>query len=429
MINTIAELLSNFVEAEKEVLNKYDIKHCPTIGDMNEGLTQEIVNSAIFSGLNLVVSTQSFIEGCDTEFDVILAEGDGESIPYTCSKKYKTSQVIAVIQVKKTLTSTELHNSYDNLHHASDIFKKNIEGMDASMVNDTLIKICHKDMSSYKKGQLNQMEEYIYHTLVMDTFLPLRIVLGYNGFKTEKSLRDTYIKYLEGNMSSDVDRRPGYSPMSFPNLIICNNNSLVKLTGCPYSYPLNKIKDDWWEVMASTHYNPMHIFLEMLWTKLSYRFKNLPLEIFGEDLETEPFNIFLRAKIHLDSSGNPIGWDYEYSAIDERVLCQNNDPIAWNPVALDIAQSVILGRLSHQNIDISKDNSLESFVIENGYISLTDFIHKLSQTGFITIDGNIIKLITKQFVCAIAPDGNTYGADDYDGRFSRWLLKKMSSRD
>ena len=115
MIKTIAELLKEFVNGEKLALNRYNIKHRPTIGSMYEGLTQELVNRSIFEGLNLNVTTQSFIDGCDTEFDVILSEGEGSPIPYTNSFKFKPSQVIAVIQVKKTLTCQELKNSYENL--------------------------------------------------------------------------------------------------------------------------------------------------------------------------------------------------------------------------------------------------------------------------------------------------------------------------
>lgn len=165
MINTLSDLLKSFVEAEKSVLNKYNIKHRPTIGEMYEGLTMELVNRSIFSGLNLVVSTQSFIEGCDTEFDVILAEGNGETVPYTTNKKYKPSQVIVVFQVKKTLTSKELRDSYDNLKNVAEVYHKNITDMDASMLSDSFNKICHKEIAAYKKRQLTPQEESIYHII------------------------------------------------------------------------------------------------------------------------------------------------------------------------------------------------------------------------------------------------------------------------
>ena len=428
MINTLSDLLKAFVEAEKTALNKQNIKHPPTIGDMYEGLTKELVNMSIFDGFNLVVSTQSFIEGCDTEFDVILAEGEGETIPYTTSKKYKPSQVIAVFQVKKTLTSKELRDSYDNLKNVAELYPKNISDMDASMLSDSFNKICHKEIAAYKKGQLDPQEEYIYHTLVMDSFFPLRIILGYNGYKTEKGLRNAYVDFLNDNKSTETNRIKGFSPSTFPNLIISDGFSLVKLTGCPYCSSLGGVKEDWWEVIVSTHYNPMHVFLEMLWTKLSYRFHSLPEEIFGDDLETEPLSPFLRAKIHLNNNGEPIGWEYEYSYINEEKLMQNNDLQEWTPAIVDMAQYVVLNELGRHDIDISLDKDLEAFVIQNGYTSLMDFISSLEQLGFVTLDGSILKLLTKQLVQVISPDGNIYAADDYDGKLTRWSMKKLSDK-
>lgn len=427
MINTISDLLKAFVEAEKIALNKQDINHPPTIGDMYEGLTKELVNRSIFTGLNLVVSTQSFIEGCYTEFDVILAEGEGETVPYTTSKKYQPSQVIAVFQVKKTLTSKELRDSYDNLKNVAIVFQDNITNTDSSMLSDSFNKICHKEIAAHEKGQLDPQEEHIYDTLFKDSSFPLRIILGYNGYKTEKGLRDAFVNFIKDNTSTETTKKTEFSLLTFPNLIISDGFSLVKLTGCPYCSSL-KEADGWWEVVASTHHNPMHVFLEMLWTKLAYRFHDLPQEIFGDDLETEILSYFLKAKTHLDKDGEPIGWDIGYTYIDEKTLLQNNGLREWAPAIVDSAQSVVLNRLGSHDIDISQDNGLEEFVLQNGYTSLMDFISSLEQLGFVTLDGSILKLLTKQLV-QVKFDGNTYAADNYDGKLKRWVLKKQMGKE
>lgn len=425
MINTISDLLRAFVEAENAALNKYEIKHRPTIGEMYEGLTQELVNRSIFGGMNLVVSTQSFIEGSDTEFDVILAEGEGEMIPYTTSRKYKPSQVIAVFQVKKTLSARELRNSYDNLKQVAIVFQKDFSAIDPSIVDDSLKKICHKELSAYSSGKMNLQEEYIYHSLVMDSYMPLRFVFGYNGYKTEEGFRQSFIDFLDSNKSSETERYEGFSPKFFPNMIISDGFSLAKLTGCPYSLPLGIIKDGWWEVMASSNYNPMHIFLEMLWTKFAYRFGGLPSSLFGDDLESEPFSPLLRAKIHSNSDGNAIGWDYEYSYIEEETLSANSTPIEWSPAVIDDAQSVVLSQLGRNSIDIDQDKDLVSYVTSEGYPSLQEFIQSLVRLGFVSFDGTMLKLITRQLNIVISPDGKTYAADDYDGRFTRWMQKRL----
>lgn len=317
MISTISELLKEFVGAEKQVLNKLNIKHHPTIGEMYEGLTKDVLDWSIPEGLNLFVSTQSFILGCDTEFDVILSEGEGELIPHTNSFRFKPSQVITVIQVKKTLSSQEIANSYSNLLQVADACQKDPQPIEGFMFNDSFKRICHKELSAYDKGVLNKQEEAIYYSLMMDSFFPLRIVLGYNGYKTETGIRNSFTDFLEKNCCVYPPIK-GFSPISFPNLVISDTYSLIKLTGCPYSAPLGNIKEGWWEVMTSSHYNPWYIFLEMLWTKLSYRFHIVPLDLFDNDLKTEPQSPFLRAKIHLNQLNEPDGWEYEYSVLDEK---------------------------------------------------------------------------------------------------------------
>ena len=261
----------------------------------------------------------------------------------------------------------------------------------------------------------------------MDSFFPLRIILGYNGYKTEEGFRNAYIDFLDDNTSTEINRIKGFSPSTFPNLIISDGFSLVKLTGCPYCSSL-KETDGWWEVVASTHNNPMHVFLEMLWTKLAYRFHNLPQEIFGDDLETELFSTFLNAKIHLDKDGEPIGWDFGYTYIDEKTLLQNSGLREWTPAIVDRAQSVVLNKLGCHDIDISQDKGLEAFVLQNGYSSIQDFITSLEKLGFVTLDGSKLKLLTKQLVQVISPDGNIYVADDYDGKLTRWSMKKLSDK-
>ena len=112
MIRTISDLLNEFIKKEVEILNEQDIKHPTTIGSMFEGLTEEILHQSLFEGLNLKVVKNSFISGCDTEFDILLVEGEGEQIPYTTRYRFLPEQVLAVIQVKKNLYSKDIKEGY-----------------------------------------------------------------------------------------------------------------------------------------------------------------------------------------------------------------------------------------------------------------------------------------------------------------------------
>jgi hypothetical protein len=44
-ILTLSDLLGEFVKAEKEILNQYNIKHPTTIGAMYDGLTENVFDS------------------------------------------------------------------------------------------------------------------------------------------------------------------------------------------------------------------------------------------------------------------------------------------------------------------------------------------------------------------------------------------------
>ena len=107
MINTIKELLESIrIQGINEISKFSHIKHGPTIGDMYEGLTKEMLNKAIFKDLNLKVCS-GFICNRENELskqiDCMIVVGDGIEIPYIKAYKYDISQVIAVIEVKKDL--------------------------------------------------------------------------------------------------------------------------------------------------------------------------------------------------------------------------------------------------------------------------------------------------------------------------------------
>ena len=74
-IHSLSDLLYALAKQENEVLKSYGIQHRPTIGNQNEGLTAEILNKSIFGDLHLTVARNSFIEGSNTEYDIILADG------------------------------------------------------------------------------------------------------------------------------------------------------------------------------------------------------------------------------------------------------------------------------------------------------------------------------------------------------------------
>ena len=47
MIHTVADLLFSVAQRERDALDRLDIKHGPTIGDMYEGLTKNLLDKSL----------------------------------------------------------------------------------------------------------------------------------------------------------------------------------------------------------------------------------------------------------------------------------------------------------------------------------------------------------------------------------------------
>jgi hypothetical protein len=424
MIDSVADLIHEFVSAEKEMLDKQDIKHPTTIGAMYEGLTAEVLNKSILGALNLKVVKNSFIVGCKTEFDVLLVEGDGEAIPYTDRYKFRPEQVIVVIQVKKSLFARDIEEGYDNLKFLMDYFdNENPTKSVRSMFKDSFRQICRKDLMEYNSVGASDNEEGIYHALWADTILPVRIIWGYNGFSNEYKFRESFCNYLSEKRSTDPDNMiAGFGPHNFPNLIICGKYAMVKNNAMPFIAPVQD--DSWWPFYVSSSYNPAYFFLETIWTRLSYRYK-LSNDIFGEDLKMIPTTRFLDCRVQV--LGELKGWEYNIRIISDKELNANTEPLPWQPVTLDRTQYVIIEELCKKGrINLDTDKDLELFVVEGGYPSLMFFLEKLTATGLIYVQNQKLKLLTYKCQCMILPDGRSIAGENSSGRLTNWVMKEIA---
>ena len=429
MINTISDLLNEFLKAETDILNNQDIKHPTTIGTMFEGLTESILSKAIFKNLNLKIVKNSFIIGCNTEFDVLLVDGKGEKIPYTDRYKFQPAEVIAIIQVKKNLYSEDIKDAYSNLQFLIDYYNpKKLENYKIRLLRDGFRSITRKDLSIIKNNNYSIQEEGIYHSLKTEVVLPVRIVWGYNGFKSEYNLRESFVNYLGQNISENRENiKHGFGPHNFPNLIICRQYSLNKINGNPFGYPIDK--NNWWSFYASSSYNPVFFLLETIWTRLSYKYEFLPTDIFGDDLNIEPLKLYIDCRIK-QFNQDLLGWEYNYREFKKDSLNKISEPVEWSPTFLDKEQYVIIQELCKDSvINVIEDKDLENFVTkDNNYKSLNDFLQKLKETGLVFIENNQLKLLTDNCQCVFLPDGRTIAGENKSGRLTNWVTKFMNDR-
>ena len=418
-IDSLSELLGAFVESQNKVLDAMDIKHPTTIGSMYEGLSRDVLQSAIFKGIDLRVITNSFINGCDTEFDVMIVEGDGEEIPYTNRFKYSANQVLVVVQVKKTLYGNDLKDSFANLQFIVNQYEdvKPEQWMN-KLFDDSLRGICGKTPEAYVKNELSLYEDTVSQSLRSESRLPLRIVWGYNGFASEHALRESFVKFLSENMSTADKQIKGFGPNNFPNLIICDDYTIMKMDGMPFVAPLDN--DGWWTFLATTHYNKMRFLLESLWTRLSYKY-SLSQDIFGEDLQKEPATVFLRLRYKRENGAE--GWEFDYWPATGKQLNDNYEVEEWMPVEIDKAQLFVLREMGKRGaINWADDHELHDFVIKEGYASIEDFVKIFCDTRLVCCEGKYLKYLTDECVC-VCCGCKWYAADNKDYRLRNWLLK------
>lgn len=421
MITKVSDILNGFLDEEKRKLDLFALNHAPTIGSMYEGLTTDLLNKAIPPQLGLSIESGVIFDDTGTmtgQIDCMLVKGSGVPIPYTDLYKWHIKDVIAVFEVKKTLYSAELKDSFGHLKEVLNSYSRYVEEghtnetFNISSVLDVFAKITSIIPPEHDKVEsLGFSLEMIYHILVMEHLSPIRIVLGYHGYKSEAALRKSLIDFLNEN----GERARGFGVGSFPQLIISDRYSLIKLNGEPYSAPL---QNDEWIFYASSRSNPVLLILELIWTRLSRLYKIGGL--WGEDLES--FVPLLRAKaVQADDMA---GWAYHYDVYDEDKLKNFETSYEWEPTYLNTKQFTIINKLCMGRRENIRDPELMSYIEEGGE-SFADFLKSLLDTRLVGLRGDDLELITEECQCAILPDGRFVAAENNTGRFTRWCEKNI----
>lgn len=428
MIETISDFLESF---KRHALNKIkeresDIKHRPTIGNIFEGLTSSLLQKSIFKGLNLKIVEQSFIYNdsgkISPEMDCLLVVGEGIKISFTNQYKYHIKDVIAVIQVKKKLYANSIDDSYHNLNSVINIYEpRKVENYVNLALRDSYKSIASKELPNTERQKtLADKEILLYHYLGMEAIYPLRIVIGYYGYKNEFDLREGFFKKIEELVKDGPIK--GYSPISFPNLIICGNNTIVKNNGMPIGVPFNNT-DYYWPILLSSHGKPMYYLLELIWTRLSYKFE-IDSKIFGDDFHYDQMNPFISCKERKIGNDN-WAWEYSYHVINRKKLYEPFVKEEWKPVELNKSQFTVLNRISRSGaIDLYKDKQLNDF-LENENEELSTFIDKLITTRLVYIDEGKMNLLVDELLIVFSPDGKIYGGENKNKRMTKYFMKQI----
>ncbi|MBR1432500.1 DUF6602 domain-containing protein [Ruminococcus sp.] len=420
IIKNISELLLAIRDKGVSEIEPFlKLKHGPTIGDMYEGLTKEIAEKSIFEGLDLRVVSGKITnsEGAfSNQIDCMIVTGDGENIPFTENYVYSVNNVVMVIEVKKKLYSSEMSNGYDNLQSVIRTQANDYRQLKGNSIKDAFRSIAKKPLNDLNDiSGLDYQEQMLYHTLVIEDLLPVRVIFGYSGFSKENTLRKKFTEYLAQNLSTADNPKYDYGPTSFPNLIVAGDYSLIKTNGMPYSMHTAGVKGFGW--MASYRHNPILLLLELLWTRLNYQY-NLPPEFFGDELVNESLAPLLSIYAMDDNKG----WEYiEINYSDSELATIDSKETEWQPTILNEDEYIVMNKLCESNA--LTVNELIKFI--GSEEKAKAIIEKLSWSHLIYVENGIIKLLTKECKCAIIPHFGFVAADDYDGRLMNWIRKKM----
>lgn len=426
MIKTITNLLTDLKKNGVDMISQAEyVKHSVMIGDMYEGLTSELLNKSIFEGLNLKVVSgkiKNNTGGISSQIDCMIVVGDGENLPFTNNYIYHYSQVIAVIEVKKNLSKNEILGSYSNLKSVMEVSRFPDQDGESFMLDlhktawESLTNTeypSREDISNYTEDL-----QYIYHTLFMEAYFPLRIVFGFFGFKSEHSLRESFVNILNEKVENKENK--GFGVGSFPNLIISEKYSLIKSNGMPYAVPFQD-EEFYWPFYLSSNKNPIVHLLELLWTRLSFKYK-ISSDIFEDDLYKNFDHAFLNCKFMTNEYGMK-GWAYSYFELTKDELSLNEPIEKWFPSEINQLEFVIINLLCHlEELDFDDSNLVECLNEHN--TSLEDLLQSLSAKRLIFYNDKSLKLSTKKCITIMKGD-KIYAGDDVNGMMSKFALENI----
>lgn len=425
MISDVADLLKNLMSAEAALIEEQGIRHAPTIGAMHEGLTRDLLDRAIPPSLDLRV-VQGFIEdGADylsSQIDCMLVTGAGRKLPHVDAHVWHLSRVLAIIEVKKNLYGKDLESSFLKQRAVYQAFCKYMH--DASDQHVRLApmlrgfaKLTGIHVPSYSEAKnLPDFERIIFHLMVNELVAPLRIIWGYEGYVDEFSLRSGMVGFLAENMG-EGSGTPGFGAFSLPNLMVCRNNSILKLNGFPYLAPIDK---GWWHILCSNSENPLRILIELIWTRLENKF-NVALP--GDtNLRKERIAPLLKGKVRSLENGK-WGWIYESVEIERANLTQLQAD-DWVPETVETHELVVLlGANERGFVDVT-DGELVAWAVDQG-TDLRSMVDGLVRKRVLAWQSDTIaRPIYTSIRPVFAPDGNIYILPD-DDVAGAWLSRKI----
>lgn len=363
MITTIAELLQQLIEREAEVLAEQPIVHRPTIGNMYEGLTRDVLLRAIPPSLGLQL-LDGFVEGHDgalsQQVDAMLVMGNaGRQIPKTSQYIWPIRDVLAVFEIKKVLYGADLADALTKMKVISDL---QLAALNARAIPDVSLGASARAFARVfgRHPRPDELSDFVgeggevFRTIAAEQLAPVRVIYGYEGYVDEYGLREGLMAYLESRIGQAI------GPATLPSLIVCRGNSIIKTAGHPYTVPV--ATDGWFALFGSERRQPWRLLIELIWTRLANQFAQVfPMD---DTLDNEAIARLLEGK-PVEEDGRR-GWMYKIIPIARADLNQIASE-KWSPVELTLNEEVVLKvALATGGLDLN-DRDLRAFATKEGF--------------------------------------------------------------
>lgn len=417
MIKNASELLAAFIAKERAEEEKFSMPHMPTLGEAYEGIARDGIDQEFVLPPNLDLRVVSgFIEGLPHQIDCMLVRGDG--VPYSRSGKhyYKAAQVLCVMEVKKTLNKAAL---VDGINHLAEIQKHCLADFDRRYESDEVFDFSQAQCSyerltgriaprSAKQiDSLPDHERLLFGILARHAFVPVTVLLGFDGYATENGLRTAMVDVVEDNTGANSVA----SPDLLPSLITAGRFSLLKCTGQPYLLAGPK---GWLVVQASARHNIARILLEFLWTKISVFCKvRMP---FGQDLDYE--NIKELLLVQSMTHNGQQGFKVRAEEMSEKAL-QRTEVKIWKPAKISPAAVDLAQRLAFFGGQLDLGDALKSHLRKEYQVALDDAVQELIATYAYCRSEETLQIIGDEAYVTILDDDSGYADIDL-GRLQTW---------
>ncbi|MFN8669642.1 MAG: DUF6602 domain-containing protein [Gemmatimonadaceae bacterium] len=425
MIRTVAELFEAMRDREVARLRQIEnVGHAGMIGDMFEGLSRELLRQVIPESCDIRVVDGKVRNSDGTlsgQMDVMVVQGEGEPLPYTSHFIYPERRVLAVFEVKKTLTGEELRSAIDGLKSVGKPTDDTPALVQALRGPFHLVLGVEAPTSEADLDRMSSFDEMVSYSLISDAMRPVRIVLGYDGFRTERGVREALLKYLELNSPSPGSPPTrGFGPADLPNLVLCNHLALVKLNGMPFAARIGE--KEAWACLGSAHESSGALLLEVLWTRLQ-SFNPEISTLLGDDLTIETTYPLLLARVGsvMVDGHEHRGWMYEVVDRSETELKSWNPNAKWEPAPItpDLQATIVFMARRGGVLDLH-DPEIRSELEAVG--DLDAHIEMLLGTGLLWLDKQRwLRSLADNIVTVFLPDGRMAAANQSDPRFVRWI--------